>query len=145
MNKEELMYHLKENGFADDCVPDSHYKLIEKVYTYHPAISETTGKAQVAWLYANLGITVFLDMEATADKAAEIEKKMQHAREMLEQSQKEMSQLKCPIITPNNSKTPYEEYRSRGCNDGHVVGPLPNYEGLSYDGVQKAMVMDNID
>ena len=49
------------------------YRLVEKIYTFHPSISETQGKAQVADLYDVFGIRVFKDMEPTADKARQLE------------------------------------------------------------------------
>lgn len=53
------------------------------MYTFHPSISETDGKSQVALLWCEFGMRIFYDMEATADKAAIAEKKIRIARENL--------------------------------------------------------------
>lgn len=45
------------------------------MYAFHPSISETDGKSQVALLWCEFGIRIFMDMEETADKAALAEKK----------------------------------------------------------------------
>lgn len=43
-------------------VGNEDYEVIETVYNFHPAISGTDGKIQVADLYINFGYIVFLDM-----------------------------------------------------------------------------------
>ncbi|MFQ7011397.1 MAG: hypothetical protein ACLRTA_02385 [Clostridia bacterium] len=45
-----------------------------------PSISGTDGKSQVALLWCEFGIRIFMDMEETVDKAALAEKKIQIAR-----------------------------------------------------------------
>ncbi len=52
-------------------VSDEEYSTIEYVYTWHPAISETEGKDQIADLYMNYGMTVIADM---VDRAGKMEK-----------------------------------------------------------------------
>lgn len=37
-------------------VNDRDYVRIEEVYTYHPSISETEGKNQIAYLYKTFGM-----------------------------------------------------------------------------------------
>lgn len=43
------------------------YEIIEKVYTWHPAINETDGKGQIAQLYKDFGISVIRGMEKVAE------------------------------------------------------------------------------
>ena len=50
------------------------YKVIELVYTWHPAISNTTGKKQMADLYINFGISIIKGMGPVAQKMSEIDK-----------------------------------------------------------------------
>lgn len=59
------------------------YALIEKVYNFHPSISETRGKAQVAMLYVEFGIQVFHDMEPTAEMAMKLESDIRATRHEL--------------------------------------------------------------
>lgn len=55
-------------------VKKEEYKVIELVYTWHPAISNTTGKKQMAYLYINFGISVIKGMVPVAQKMYEIDK-----------------------------------------------------------------------
>ncbi len=48
-------------------VTDEEYAVIDKVYTYHPAIKISGGKEQIADIYKTMGIVVIKNMEETAD------------------------------------------------------------------------------
>jgi len=61
-------------------VSDEEYGTIEYVYTYHPAISETEGKAQIARLYTDYGMTVIEDMVERAGKMEMAERDLRVAR-----------------------------------------------------------------
>ena len=54
-------------------VSDEEYSTIEYVYTWHPAISETEGKAQIADLYKYYGMTVIEDMVERAGNMEKLE------------------------------------------------------------------------
>ena len=54
-------------------ISDQDYKVIEKVYQFHPAVSETCGKEEVAELYKSFGMTVFYDMLPRAEKSSGLE------------------------------------------------------------------------
>ena len=56
------------------------YSTIEYIYTYHPAISETEGKAQIARLYTDYGMTVIEDMVERAGKMETAERDLRVAR-----------------------------------------------------------------
>ena len=51
---------------------ESEYKDIEFVYTFHPSISNTEGKTQIAKLYELGGNRLIKDMIPTARKAQRI-------------------------------------------------------------------------
>lgn len=61
-------------------VSDEEYGTIEYVYTWHPAISETEGKAQIARLYTDYGMTVIEDMVERAGKMETAERDLRVAR-----------------------------------------------------------------
>lgn len=61
-------------------VSDEEYGTIEYVYAYHPAISETEGKAQIARLYTDYGMTVIEDMVERAGKMEMAERDLRVAR-----------------------------------------------------------------
>lgn len=60
-----------------------HY-LIDRVYTFHPAISETEGKKQMADIYNAGGMEVIRNMVETADIMSELEKELSVAKMALE-------------------------------------------------------------
>ena len=64
MTREEFEAHvakvLPEGKTAPDPT-DAEYKLIEYVYNFHPAISETDGKEQIAELYVKFGMCLIND------------------------------------------------------------------------------------
>ncbi|WP_312428362.1 hypothetical protein [Lacrimispora sp.] len=61
-------------------VGEEEYSTIEYVYTWHPAISETEGKAQIARLYTDYGMTVIEDMVERAGKMEMAERDLRVAR-----------------------------------------------------------------
>lgn len=79
------------------CMPmptEKEYKVIEHVYTFHPSISETEGKQQVAYLYENFGMSIFRDMEARADYMRAKEGELQKAIAEVEWIRKQMEEAK---------------------------------------------------
>lgn len=64
-------------------VPLRHFQLVNKVYSFHPIISEVEGKKQVAELYREFGILIFIDMEETADAAMQLEQEITIAQNQL--------------------------------------------------------------
>ena len=95
MNKEEFVKEIKKfdqcsfaEFFAEDFANEEYWNDIQLVYTFHPSISETKGKVQIALLYAQFGMPVIRDMIPRAQKAQEIEARIHQARaEMQEASQ----------------------------------------------------------
>ena len=70
MNRQEFNERCKVG------VTDTEYKKIEMVYTYHPSISETEGKNQIAMLVEMFGMRIIEDMLPTAEKARDYEDKI---------------------------------------------------------------------
>ena len=70
MTKEEFVERLPRETRAPS---DVEYEMIEFVYTYHPSISATDGKNQIAMLYSAFGMRIITDMIETAKRAQEIE------------------------------------------------------------------------
>lgn len=83
MMRDEFNNMVRELGGRREATAEE-YTVIEYVYTWHPAISETRGKKQVAELFNSLGISVFRDMTETAKKAEDLEEKISAARNYLE-------------------------------------------------------------
>jgi len=75
-------------------VSDSDYKKIEFVYTYHPSISDTKGKDEIAQLFNMFGMRIIMDMIPTAEKAKELEDKIMATKSQLARLTEEYQQLK---------------------------------------------------
>lgn len=75
-------------------VSESDYRIIETVYTFHPAIDNVTGKDQIAEIYKICGMRVIRDMLPTAERAQEIESKMADMRMQLCECEREYQALK---------------------------------------------------
>ena len=73
---------------------DSEYKDIEYVYTWHPAISETRGKRQIAWLYVNFGMCVIRDMYETASLYEDLDDELRDAQSKVKQLSERIERLK---------------------------------------------------
>lgn len=61
-------------------VSEKEYKIIEKVYTWHPSISETDGKNQIAMLYETFGMDFIRGMEEAADWMINLDKEEREIR-----------------------------------------------------------------
>lgn len=79
-------------------VTTKEYLLIEKVYTFHPSISETHGKVQVADLYDEFGIRIFKDMLPTAEKAQALEEDIHAIKQELSNLLDQYQDLKKGVI-----------------------------------------------
>lgn len=64
-------------------VSESDYRIIETVYTFHPAIDNVTGKDQIATIYKTCGMRVIRDMLPTAECAQNLEREMSETRQQL--------------------------------------------------------------
>ena len=78
MLKEEF---LKETGLED--ISGSHFEEINYIYTFHPSISETGGKKQIAQIYLAGGMAAIRDMTKRAMLQERLERKKHNIQEML--------------------------------------------------------------
>ena len=97
MTKQEFMNKVaevtpKEKKIA--VVSDTDYALVERVYTFHPAISETEGKRQIAELYVNFGMVLSMDMLPRAEVMAKKESELREARAALSRIQEEIEEIR---------------------------------------------------
>lgn len=54
-----------------NAITDKEYSVIETVYLFHPSISETDGKVEIAELYVRFGWAVIMDMKPRAELMAQ--------------------------------------------------------------------------
>lgn len=72
------------------------FRIINEVYTHHPSISETDGKAQVVYLFKTFGMQIFYDMRQTAIKAQELEHKQNEARLLAQEYKRQLDRMRPP-------------------------------------------------
>ena len=97
MTKQEFMSKVAEATPKEKEIPvvsDTNYALIERVYTFHPAISETEGKRQIAELYVNFGMVLIMDMLPRAEVMAKKESELREARAALSRIQEEIEEIR---------------------------------------------------
>ena len=75
-------------------VSDEEYAVIEKVYQFHPSISEVSGKEEVAKLYKSFGMSVFYDMLPRAEKNCELVRQLRQAQAEADRIKQEMEELR---------------------------------------------------
>jgi len=89
MNKQDFLDKANQIagslGIGEIWVKVEDYPKIEYVYNFHPSISETRGKDQIAYLYVMFGMRVIEDMLPTAKLAEEYEAKIRSLRAQLEE------------------------------------------------------------
>lgn len=75
MTREEFENKLEERGVnvRMQCISNEEYALIEKVYQFHPSISETEGKNEIADLFCKFGIGIIRDMAPRAEAMMKLE------------------------------------------------------------------------
>lgn len=65
-------------------IPQDDYEIIEKVYTYHPAIREIEGKEDIAAIFnLHCGMRIIRDMLPTAEKMMNLEKSLAESTERI--------------------------------------------------------------
>lgn len=92
MNKQEFYRELEERGNKHKFT-DEEYAVVELVYTFHPAISETEGKKQIADIVCKYGMSVIYDMKPRAEKAAELNSQLREARHRVSEIEQELRDL----------------------------------------------------
>lgn len=94
MTREEFENKAKEISVSDGInflSPNiEEMRLIDYVYMYHPCISNTKGKGQIAYLYMHFGMRLIRDMESTARVMENYEIKQRKLREELKALDAEM-------------------------------------------------------
>ena len=87
-----MMKHEFEEKLGSQ-VTESEYKDIEFVYTFHPSISNTEGKTQIAQLHKIGGNRLIKDMIPTARKAQLLDGKIMTANANLMELKRQLEML----------------------------------------------------
>lgn len=75
---------------ARSTVTNEEYKIIEKVYTWHPAIRNTDGKNQIATIFLAGGMAVMKNMQETAEYMIRLDKEMAALKAQMEKVKNRM-------------------------------------------------------
>lgn len=73
---------------------DEEYKLIEYVYQFHPSISETEGKRQIASLYMDFGMSIIRDMKPRAEVMQKKEDVLRSVQVQLRKVQEDIEEVR---------------------------------------------------
>lgn len=76
MTREEFLIEVNKVSTAGqkiNAITDEEYAVIEKVYAWHPSISDADGKREIAYLYVNFGWVLIVDMLRRAKAVEEKE------------------------------------------------------------------------
>ncbi len=79
-----MMKHEFEERFGSE-ISDQNYKIIETVYTWHPAIKGVGGKDQIATLYKTGGMPLIKGMLETANIMMDLDKERRQAMRHMEE------------------------------------------------------------
>lgn len=93
MTRQEFEDIAKERGYEVRITNDD-YSDIERVYQFHPCISETDGKQQIVDLVGLYGMRIIRDMEPTARKAQQLEDEVRSYRHQLDLREQELEDLR---------------------------------------------------
>lgn len=132
MDKQEFMKevsHITSPNMNIREVTETEFELIGKVYTWHPTISNIKGKQQVAWMYVNIGITVFRELYDVAEQMelldaerTRIEKLYNRQIKSIEIHENMIKQITDDEIKArlNKTKNKHIENRERFYNDNQL-------------------------
>ena len=77
---------IEDREFIADQIPEEKWKVIRHVYQFHPGISDTRGKFQIAEIYVAGGFEAVQGMLPIARKEQELENTIQYARSKIHEA-----------------------------------------------------------
>ncbi len=72
---------------------EEEFEKIQFVYDYHPSISNTEGKDQIAMLYSTFGMRIICDMRETAKRAQGLESDRRRLKAQIAEIERELEEL----------------------------------------------------
>ena len=99
MTKQEFIAQVQAvTNDATSAISAEDYKVVEYVYTWHPAIADVGGKRQIAEIYVHGGMLVIRDMLPRAQKAEEYDRKIRAIRKDIAGMEKQVDDLMAEIL-----------------------------------------------
>lgn len=80
-------------NLVDNVISPEVFEKINTVYVWHPSISDTKGKDQVAYLYINFEMQVIEDMLPRAQKIMELEQKISNCKTRIRELEIEKNKI----------------------------------------------------
>lgn len=90
-------------------ISEEDYAVVERVYMFHPAISETAGKEEVSELYKKFGMAIFMDMLQRAEMAESLIRKIRQNRKRIAELEKQFNELKYGRIERKQKEEDFSE------------------------------------
>lgn len=100
MTREEFLIHLNciEQNHNEEkltcTISEEDYKIIEEVYTWHPTISDTQGKQEIAILYYIAGMGLITNMYPEAHVVKETYQQIQSLKIRLKAEEERIENIK---------------------------------------------------
>ena len=88
------MTHQQFMRIVRDEITFDEWRMIEDVFKYHPVIKKATA-ADIQYLYQKFGLQLFYDMRNTAQRARELQYKIDEAKGLAEEYERLYNNL-CP-------------------------------------------------
>ena len=82
-------------------VSSDYYEVIETVYSWHPAITDTEGKAQIVALYKLGGIGLMREMMPLAERLQKLASEVAAAKSAMEDAQARAANLRSSYLGLN--------------------------------------------
>lgn len=124
MNKDEFC---KLTGIIYEEINEEDWNIIQTVYAYHPMISDTNGKKEIATLYKKGGMGFLTDMFGTADEISCREHNIQMASVEKEKIQKQFdADLK--KLNKRYETDMFDMNERVRHNRGHIINLTNRYE-----------------
>lgn len=140
MTKEEF------ENLVDKCVTSTDFEKINHVYAWHPSISETEGKKQIAELYKQYGMAIILQMTEAANYALELEREITFYNHKIQELKDRYSDVKDGDLSFERCVKEVEKYYAKSKTTEDFILALGDYVCPYYSVKQieraKALVMN---
>lgn len=120
---------LKEEfeALVGKCVTSTDYEKINHVYTWNPVISQTGGKAQIAELYKQHGMSIILQMMEAADYGMKIEQDALNLRNQIRALEERYEDLKHGDLSFERCVCEVEKYYAKAKSVEEFILLLGDY------------------
>lgn len=124
-------------------VSDEEYKVIEHVYTWHPAISNVNGEKQISDIYRAGGILAIKSMDDWACIMEELDRKYQETLKPVHQMKERIERAGSGDFSLEKCIKDFTEYREAGMDVPKIMQQLKTkYDDITILSAQKVLCPD---